>query len=60
MTWLKNIFHRRDLYQDLSEEMRAHIEEKSEQFVREGMSREEAMHAARRPSIDPMQALRTE
>jgi predicted permease len=44
----QNFWRRHDLYSDLAEEMRQHIEEKAEQFVREGMSREEAEHAARR------------
>ncbi len=48
MSWFTRIFHRRNLYGDLAEEMRAHIEEKTEQFMREGMSREEAIRAARR------------
>src|SRR5271154_275830 len=53
MSWLTRIifrifWRRRNLYNDLAEELRAHIEEKTEQFVREGMSREEATHAARR------------
>src|SRR5277367_5897819 len=48
MSWLKRIFHRSNLYRDLAEEMREHLDEKTEQFVREGMSREEAEHAARR------------
>jgi predicted permease len=53
MQWLTRIFstvlwRRRDLYRDLAEEMREHIEEKTEQFMRQGMSREEAEHAARR------------
>jgi predicted permease len=41
-------WRRRDLYRDLAEEMREHLEEKTEQFVREGMSRGDAEHAARR------------
>ena len=48
MSWIRRIFHRRELYNDLAAEMRAHLDEKTEQFVREGMSREEAEHAARR------------
>ena len=48
MSWFTRIFRRRDLYRNLAEEMRAHLEEKAEQFVREGVSREEAEHAARR------------
>ena len=48
MSWLTRFFRRRDLYNDLAEEMREHLEEKTEQFMREGMSRDEAEHAARR------------
>ena len=48
MSWLAPIFRRRKLYGDLAEEMREHLEERSEQFMREGMSREEATRAARR------------
>src|SRR5580700_9594972 len=48
MNWLAGIFRRGNLYRDLAEEMREHIDEKTEQFVRQGMSREEAEHAARR------------
>jgi predicted permease len=48
MSWLARIFGRRDLYRDLAEEMREHMEEKTEQFVRGGMGREEAERAARR------------
>ncbi|MFY9939706.1 MAG: permease prefix domain 1-containing protein, partial [Silvibacterium sp.] len=48
MSWYTRIFRRRNLYRDLAEEMREHIEEKTEQLMREGMSREEAVHAARR------------
>jgi predicted permease len=48
MSWFTRIFRRRNLYGDLAEEMREHLEEKTEQFVREGMSREEATRAARR------------
>jgi predicted permease len=47
MTWFTRIF-RRTLYNDLAEEMRLHLEEKTEQFVREGMSHEQARQAARR------------
>jgi predicted permease len=48
MSWLTHIFRRRDLYRDLAEEMREHLEEKTEQFMRDGMTREQAVHAARR------------
>jgi len=48
MNWLKRIFGRRDLYGELAAEMREHIDEKTEQLMRGGMSREDAEHAARR------------
>ena len=48
MNWLPGIFRRKTLYDDLAEEMRLHLEEKTEQFMREGMSRREAEQAARR------------
>jgi len=48
MNWLPNIFRRRTLYNDLAEEMSLHLEERTEQLLREGMSRKEAEQAARR------------
>ena len=48
MNWLPGIFRRKTLYGDLAEEMRLHLEEKTEQFMAEGMSRREAEQAARR------------
>src|SRR5712664_3169274 len=48
MMWLKQLFSRRRLYGDLSEEIREHLEEKIEELVAGGMSREEAAYAARR------------
>jgi predicted permease len=53
MSWLNRIFRRRKLYNDLAEEMREHLEEKTEQFIREGMSRKEAEQAARRAFGNP-------
>jgi hypothetical protein len=48
MDWIPNIFRRRRLYQDLSEEISLHIEERVAQLMREGMSRREAEeHASR-------------
>ncbi len=41
-----NIFRRRQLYNELSEEIRLHIEERVEQLVGEGMRREEAQRRA--------------
>src|SRR5271163_3654777 len=47
MNWIPRIF-RRKLYDDLSEEIRLHIEERAEQFIGEGISRKEAEQKARR------------
>src|SRR6202011_1854088 len=48
MMWLKQLFSRRRLYSDLSEEIREHLEEKIEELIAGGMPRKEATHAARR------------
>src|SRR5713101_5197813 len=48
MMWLKQLFSRRRLYNDLSEEIQEHLEEKIEELVASGMSRKEAAAAARR------------
>src|SRR6266852_7151078 len=48
MMWLKQLFSRRRLYGDLSEEIREHLEEKVEELVAGDMSRKEAEAAARR------------
>ncbi|MGA2539253.1 MAG: ABC transporter permease, partial [Terracidiphilus sp.] len=48
MKMLSGIFRRRRLYDDLAEEIRLHLEERTEELMREGMSREEAEQAARR------------
>jgi predicted permease len=48
MSWLPQIFRRRSLYSDLSEEMRLHLEECTEQLMQdEGLSRAEAGRRAR-------------
>ena len=47
MDWIPQIFRRRKNYSDLSEEIRLHIEERTEQLVREGMSPKEAARKAR-------------
>jgi hypothetical protein len=53
MSWLKRIFRRR-LYDELGEEMREHIEEKTEQLMRlENLSRTEARRAALRAFGNP-------
>jgi hypothetical protein len=48
MEWIPQIFRRRKFYEDLSEEIRLHIEERTEQLMCDGMSAEEATRAARR------------
>src|SRR2546422_6313150 len=48
MMWLKQLFSRRRLYNDLSEEINEHLEEEIEELVATGMSRKEAAAAARR------------
>ncbi|HEX5234216.1 MAG TPA: ABC transporter permease [Silvibacterium sp.] len=58
MSWLNRIYsatlgRRRSLYSDLNEELRQHLEEKTAQFQREGMSRKEAEQSARRAFGNP-------
>jgi len=48
MNWFKPLFTRRHLYNDLSEEIHAHLEEKIDELVASGMPRKEATAAARR------------
>jgi predicted permease len=48
MNWLRQLFSRRRMYGELSEEIREHLEEKTEELIAGGMSREEAAYAARR------------
>jgi predicted permease len=48
MNWLSHIFRHREFYGDLAEEMRLHLDERTEQLMREGMGRKEAEQAARR------------
>jgi putative ABC transport system permease protein len=48
MNWLRHLFSRRSLESEVSEEIRVHLEEKIEEFVADGMSRQEAVYAARR------------
>jgi macrolide transport system ATP-binding/permease protein len=47
MNWIPNIFRRRKLYNDLSHEIRLHIEERTEQLISEGVSSKEAEQQAR-------------
>src|SRR5580692_5720365 len=48
MNWLKQLFSRRRLFGDLSDEIGQHLEEKIEELVATGMTRKEATAAARR------------
>jgi predicted permease len=48
MSWFNRLFGRRRLFGELSEEIQAHLEEKIEELVADGMSRREATAAARR------------
>jgi predicted permease len=48
MNWLSQLFSRRRMYGELSEEIREHLEEKTEELVAGGMPRKEATYAARR------------
>jgi predicted permease len=47
MNWIPNIFRRRKHLDDLSEEIRLHIDERTEQLIGEGMSAAEAARQAR-------------
>jgi predicted permease len=47
MNWIPQIFRRRKIYSDLSEEILLHIEERTEQLVSEGMSPKQAEREAR-------------
>ena len=48
MGWLKQILSRRRRYNELAESIREHLEEKIEDLMEEGLSREEATRRARR------------
>src|SRR5690242_18900083 len=54
MSWFRRIFRRHDLYDELGEELREHIEEKTEQIMRlENLSRAVARQAALRAFGNP-------
>jgi predicted permease len=54
MSWLDRIFRRSHLYDELGEEVREHLEEKTEQLMRlESLSRAEARQAALRAFGNP-------
>ena len=48
MNRLKQLFSRKQLYSELSQEIQAHLDEKVDDLVADGMPREEAIHSARR------------
>jgi predicted permease len=48
MNWLKQLFSRRRLYRELSQEIQAHLDEKIDELVAGGMSRQAANYTARR------------
>ena len=48
MNWLRQLFSRKQLYRELSEEIQAHLDEKVEELVADGMSSDEAVRLARR------------
>jgi predicted permease len=48
MNWLRRVFLRRRVYDDLSAEIREHLEEKMEELVASGMPKRDAEAAARR------------
>jgi uncharacterized protein YoaH (UPF0181 family) len=48
MSWLTQLFSRRRLCSELSQEIQGHLDEKIEELVAGGMSGEEASHLARR------------
>jgi predicted permease len=48
MNWIPSIFRRSKLYDDLSEEIRLHLEERTEQLMSQGLSPKDAAQAARR------------
>lgn len=54
MSWFERIFRRRSMNAELDEELRAHIEEKTEQIMRlENLPREDARQAAMRAFGNP-------
>ncbi|HEV2304386.1 MAG TPA: permease prefix domain 1-containing protein, partial [Candidatus Acidoferrales bacterium] len=48
MNWLRRLFSRRRIYNDLSAEISSHLNEKIDELVSSGLSRAEATRLARR------------
>ena len=46
MNWIPNIFRRHRLFDDLSEEMRLHIDEHAARLIEDGLSPQEAQRRA--------------
>jgi predicted permease len=55
MNWVPKIFRRGELYDELAEEIRLHIEERAEHLMGEGMTRQQAVRAARMAFGNPTQ-----
>src|ERR1700744_6097282 len=53
MRWLRQLFTRRQIYSDLSEEIRLHLAEKVEALMADGMTRKDAEYAAKREFGNP-------
>jgi putative ABC transport system permease protein len=53
MNWIQQLFRRRRIYSDLSEEIREHLDEKIDELVASGMTRDDASAAARREFGNP-------
>ena len=47
MNWIPNIFRRDKIHEDLIEEMQLHIDERTEQLMHQGLTREESERMAR-------------
>jgi predicted permease len=54
MNWLRQLFTRRAIYDDLAQEIQQHLSEKTESLMAQGMSRAEATSRARREFGNPM------
>jgi predicted permease len=48
MSWITQLFSRRRVYRDLSSDIRSHLEERTDELVQSGLSRNEAAETARR------------
>jgi predicted permease len=48
MNWIRRLFSRRQLFDDLSAEIRAHLEERTDELSRSGLTEEDAAAQARR------------